>query len=177
MPFNFNESGWNEFPIEQQQLSNWCWAACAVSISTFYEGRKTLTQPVVASSILNLPICNAVRPPIIPCNKTLDLGIALDKVRHLNGVPIDSPLSPNGLATALGRGTPVGCQMEIPRPDGRAIGHAIIVVSGKLDNAGTLFLRVADPSDGSINSMSFSSLRNNYRGTGGLWIRSYFTKA
>ena|SRR5258705_7146898 len=170
MPFEFNETP-GEFPIEQQRLSNWCWAACAVSISTFYEGKKIMTQLNLVSRVLSLPIC-ATGKPIPACNRTLDLEIVLDKIQHLKGDPVEGPLSGQMLHAALKKGRPVGCQMELPAIGG----HAVIVVSAKVDTMGTMFLRVADPSDGSINSMSFSSLRNNYRATGGRWIRSYFTK-
>ncbi len=170
MPFNLNETG-NDFPIEQQRLSNWCWAACAVSISTFYEGMKIMTQSDLVASILKIPAC-ATGKPIPACNKTLDLEIVLDRIRHLDGDPVEVPLSADNLNASLKRGKPVGCQMDIPGIGG----HAVIVVGGRFDSMGRLFVRVADPSDGSINSMSFVSLRNNYRSTGGRWIRSYFTK-
>ncbi len=87
MPFDFTESG-IEFPIEQQRLSNWCWAACGVSLSTFYEGRKIMTQQGLVSRILNIPACASGRP-LPACNRTLDLEVVLDRLNHLNGDPED----------------------------------------------------------------------------------------
>jgi hypothetical protein len=118
-----------------------------------------------------MPICTSPKP-LPPCNKIFDFGLALNNMGHLSGISVERPLTQAELRIALQQGRPVGCQMEIPQIGG----HAVIVVSGKPDSSGSLFLRVADPSDGSILSISFSALRSNYRGIGGQWVRSYFTK-
>lgn len=165
MPFD------DEFPIERQRMSNWCWAACTTAISSFYEGGHTFTQQQLVASILNQPLCRSINPSS-SCNKKVDFGFALEKVGHLSGDVVEDPLSSVELITALRRGTPVGCQLDIPQIGG----HAVVAILGKLDTSGILFVRVADPSDGSILTMSFSSLRNNFRSTGGRWVRSYFTK-
>lgn len=171
MPFEFNNDFENEFPIEQQRMSNWCWAACTVSLCTFYERIRPFSQQQLVAMILNMPICASIRP-FPACNKTFDFGRALSNAGHLSGNPIESPLSPGDLAVPLRRGRPVGCQMEIPQIGG----HVVIAISGRTDTFGDLVLRVADPSDGSILSLTFSALRNNFRGLGGRWVRSYLTK-
>jgi len=171
MPFEFDESFTNKFSIEKQQMSNWCWAACTVSIHKFYEKNTAFSQRQLVSKVLQMPICTTPKP-LPPCNKTFDFGKALNTVGHLFGNSIDNPLLPDELDKELQAGRPVGCQMDIPQIGG----HAVIVISGTTDTSGTLFLRVADPSDASILSMSFSMLRNNFRGIGGRWVRSYFTK-
>jgi Papain-like cysteine protease AvrRpt2 len=171
MPFKFNTTPVNEFPIEKQQMSNWCWAACTISIRGFYNKNQTLSQKQLVARVLQMPVCTSPRP-LPPCNKTFDFGEALNNAGHLSGHAVEKPLSQNDLAVALQAGRPIGCQMEIPQIGG----HAVIIISGKPDNSGALFLKVADPSDGSILSMSFSMLRNNFRGIGGRWVRSYFTK-
>src|SRR6266498_5383914 len=165
MPFDFNDDFGNEFPIEQQRMSNWCWAACAVSVCTFYERRQPFSQQQLVAKVLDMPACVSIRP-FPACNKTFDFGQALHRVGHLSGDPIENPLSPGDLAAALRAGRPVGCQMEIPQIGG----HVVIVISGRMDTFGVLVLRVADPSDGSILSMSFSALRNNFRGLDGRWV-------
>jgi hypothetical protein len=172
MPFNFDNVSGNEFPIEKQGMSNWCWAACTKAICTFYEGQQPFTQQQLVAKLLDQSICRSPNPPVTLCNKKLDFGVALDKVGHLSGDTIEDPLTSNQLFDAVKGGRPVGCQLDIPLVGG----HAVVVISGKLNSPGTLFLRVADPSDGSIVTMSFSSLRNNFRETGGRWVRSYFTK-
>jgi Papain-like cysteine protease AvrRpt2 len=171
MPFNLSANDGDEFPIERQRMTNWCWAACTKAICSFYEEKQPFTQQQLVARLLNQPICKAVNP-ISSCNKKLDFGIALEKVGHLSGATVEDPLPSDQLFAALKGGRPVGCQLDIPQIGG----HAIVVISGKLDPNGRLFLRVADPSDGSILTMSFSSLRNNFRSTGGRWVRSYFTK-
>ena len=171
MPFEFDENFKNEFSIEKQQMSNWCWAACTVSIHRFYEKDPAFSQRQLVAKVLQMPICTKPKP-LPPCNKTFDFGKALHALGHLFGNSIDSPLLPLELNSELESGRPVGCQMDIPQIGG----HVVIVISGKQDNSGNLFLQVADPSDASILGMSFSALRNNFRGIGGRWVRSYFTK-
>ena len=152
-------------------MSNWCWAACTTAISSFYEGGPPFSQQQLVAKLLNQPMCKAPNPLLL-CNKKFDFGAALETVGHLDGDTIEDPLSASELLAALKHGRPVGCQLDIPQMGG----HAIVVVAGKTDSTRSLFLRVADPSDGSILTLSFSSLRNNFRSTGGRWVRTYFTK-
>jgi hypothetical protein len=55
-------------------------------------------------------------------------------------------------------------------------GHAIILIRAQQNPAGSTTLTIGDPADGSILTMSYDIFRNNFRGHGGYWIRSYFTK-
>jgi hypothetical protein len=171
MPFNLNDPFDNDFPIERQRMSNWCWAACTTAISNFYEEERRFTQGQLVAKMLNMPICRSISPSIM-CNKKKDYGAALDNMGHLSNHTIEGPLSSDQLLAALRTGRPIGCQMDIPQIGG----HAVVIISGKTDSNNRLFLRVADPSDGSILVMSFSSMRNNFRATGGRWVRTYLTK-
>jgi len=171
MPFDFNDINTNQFPVERQRMSNWCWAACTVSLCNFYARSEIFSQPQIVARILNMPGCNSSMP-FPSCNKIFDFGLALNDVGHLDGNEVENPLSAGDLLNSLNRGRPIGCQMDIPQIGG----HAVVIISGRSDNSGLLVLRVADPSDGSILTMSFVALRNNFRGLGGRWVRSYFTK-
>ena len=168
MPFDHNGS-LTEFVIERQLMTNWCWAACTTSVCEHFNTNPGLTQKKLVSTRLQIPACNT--PKFFPaCNKTEDLGKALQFVGHLAGDPVQSSLTAEQVIDAL-KNHFIGCQMDIPGVGG----HAVLIVSGKLD-AGSLFVHVADPSDASILTMSYLQLRNNFRGLGGRWIRSYFIK-
>lgn len=170
MPFDHN-GNFTEFLIERQLMSNWCWAACTKSVCEFYGTNPGITQKRLVATALKLPACNTTR--FFPaCNKGFDLGISLDFVGHLQGDPVNSSLSENDVAVALKRGI-IGCQLDVPSIGG----HAVLIISGRRDPSGSLFVHVADPSDASILTMSYLKLRNNFRGLGGRWIRSYFTKS
>ena len=104
------------------------------------------------------------------CNDMFDFGQALSLVGHLRAPTIQTPLTPDDLFSAL-RTAPVGCQMQIPGIGG----HAVVVVDARSDPSAQLFVRVADPMDGTLVVMPFAQLRNNFRNTGGFWIRTYLT--
>jgi len=148
-------------------MSNWCWAACTVSICTFYKDGINENQRQFVADSLDQPICST-NANLNICNQTFDFETALATVGHLVQ-KIDAPLTDIQLTNALDRGV-LGCQMEIP-----GIGEHIIVAVQARASGSNLFVQVADPSDGSLLTMPLSQLRNNYRGTGGYWIRSYLT--
>lgn len=170
MPFDLN-GNFIEFPIVKQQMSNWCWAACTVSVCSFYDRLSNVSQKKLAADLLHQPVCDS--PRFFPaCNKILDFGDSLSHVGHLNGQAVQSFLTPEQLDHSIGSGNPIGCQIDVPGIGG----HAVLIVSGKKDGSGQLFLHVADPSDASILTIPYIQLRNNFRGLGGRWIRTYFIK-
>jgi len=157
-----------DFPIQRQLMSNWCWAACTVSICTFYEDGTNEDQRQFVADTLGNPICSSDADLDI-CNETFDFGIALDNVGHLTE-KVDSVLTITQLKNALNQGV-VGCQLEIPGIGG----HVVVAVQART-TGNNVFVQVADPSDGSLLIMPYAELKNGYRGTGGSWIRSYLTK-
>jgi hypothetical protein len=165
-------TGWRDFPIERQLMSNWCWAASTLSLCRFYSDLNVPGQRQFVASLLHIPACAApVSRPA--CNQTFNLGDAIRQAGHLHGDPVDGPLLPQNLVHVLSSFGPVSCQMDIPGIGG----HAVVIVDAKTDEGQNVFLRVADPADGSMLITTFRDFRNNYRGTNGRWIRSYMTSA
>jgi len=157
------------FPIEEQLHSNWCWAACTVAVCRYYDSYPGITQPRLVAQVFDFPPCET-GIPYPRCNQNCDFAIPLKHVGHLMGDTIDDPLSELQLLGALQSGM-VGCQIDVPIIGG----HAVLVVSAKKDSGKAMF-HVADPSDGSMNTMSFYELRNNFRETHGRWVRSYMIR-
>jgi hypothetical protein len=157
--------------IQQQIMSNWCWAACTVYVCSLYQSHPGITQRQLVAEVLNNPICSS-NFPSPNCNAQLDLAIAFRKVGHLSpNQPIERPLTPDEIISAFEVNRPIGCQIRFP-----SFGHAVVISDIRISNANQLFLVVADPGSGSINTVPYSILRNNYLNHGGLWTRTYFTQ-
>ena len=157
------------FPIEQQIMSNWCWACCTVAICQFYN-TPVADQYHVVSAITGIPRC-AVPPPVAICNTAVDLAVALTHYGRL-GREQDTALNETDTLSYVGNGrTPVGCQLNLPNIGG----HAVVIYNGYRSASGQLVLNVADPADGALLTMTYSQLLGNYRNSGGNWIRSYIT--
>jgi len=127
------------FRIQQQVLSNWCWAATTLSIVRFYKDPNQDSQCEFVSKVTYLPDCcqschddgeNSV------CNQTFDLGSALWQCGH--GVTT-SPESPKWdiVVEQIDNDHPVAC--NVIWDDGGA--HAI-VICGYTDDG---MLLIADP--------------------------------
>jgi hypothetical protein len=161
-------SNLSDFPVQQQQMRNWCWAACTSAICAFYDDNQVPTQPQLEATLNNKPSC-AFGPLTEFCDDACDLQDALTQVGHLDQA-YDNVLLPADVLNALTTQRPICCQMDIPGVGG----HAVIIVDARQNNAQVL-LQVADPANGQIIPMLYEDFRDNYRGAGGTWNRSYTT--
>jgi hypothetical protein len=164
---NLSGSTLSDFPIQQQKMSNWCWAACTSSICDFYNDNPVPTQPQLEATLNNKPSCAYVQTDF--CNDTCDVLDALTNVGHLNQA-YDNILSPSVVINELDAKRPICCQMDVPGIGG----HAVIIVEAQQSNT-KLLLQIADPANGQIIPMLYEDFRDNYRGAGGTWNRSYTT--
>ncbi|MCR8557261.1 hypothetical protein KXD93_06395 [Mucilaginibacter sp. BJC16-A38] len=158
----------SDFPIQQQQMSQWCWAACTAAICAFYQDSPVPTQPELEATLNHKPSC-AFGPLTDFCNDTCNLADALTEVGHLNQA-YDDVLPVDTVVNELAAQKPVCCQMDIPGIGG----HVVIIVDARQSNS-QVMLQVADPANGQIIPMLYEELRDNYRGGGGTWNRSYTT--
>ena len=164
------------YPVEQQLMYNWCWAATAVSLCKFYHDLDIPNQQQFVARLTHKSICAA--GPLKPyCNVIADLGAAMQLSGHLNK-PYPSPLKPSDILTFNEGGSflPIVCQMFLPQPGtGMGIGHAVSIIGANDNGQGGLTLWVADPGDGTICSMDYNQLVGNYRNRRGRWLRTYTT--
>ena len=101
----------------------------------------------------------------------MDLAVPFAAVGHLEDPPFESPLTSHQVINFFDRGgICLGCQIFFPD-----FGHAVVIAGIQLDASGDLFLVVADPGSGSINTVPYDVFRTNYLGQGGQWTRTYFT--
>lgn len=160
--------------IQQQEMSNWCWAAVASSISFHFDPLSCWTQVEI--------VANAFRydPHSLPdesWNRAGDIGQALSLARCLD-YRADRQIDFTDILTELNYDRPL-C-LEIHWGDGT--GHAIIIVGCWLDANCNAYYRVADPfyNDDEEDLPPFRDLNRkrleNYLHTG-KWRKTYFVRS
>jgi hypothetical protein len=162
--------GITDFPIEQQLMSNWCWASITAALCSFYNDDPAQSQQQLVTLITGNPVCELGTFDI--CNVTCDLEVVLGRVSHLD-TKFDNPLPADQLVEVLNGGAnPIACQMDLPGIGG----HAVIIINTYTTADDELMIQAADPRDGSIQTMIYDQFTNNYRGMSGSWERSYTTR-
>lgn len=157
------------FTIENQRLGNWCWAAIASSVATFYGRRAAWTQCKIASSCLGMACCNNPVPGA--CDDTHYLDRALTLVGHLATT-----------APVMGSGPPsiavLQNEINVSRPlcahidwGNGADGHFVALSGYDPVNSE---VRVEDPDGATQTWMAFSKVCSSYPG-GGTWSYTYWT--
>ncbi|WP_025129608.1 papain-like cysteine protease family protein [Pseudomonas sp. PH1b] len=148
------------FSVQQQTMSNWCWAALSASVGNYY-GTGSWTQCGVANAELGRNTCCG-QPG--PCNVYGYLDSALRTTRSYGGMREDRMQMP-AIENQLGMGRPVGLRCAW-----YGGGAHFLTIYGS--DGG--YILVAD----SIYGYSTRALNNfpgSYNG-GGNWTHTYFTR-
>lgn len=158
------------FRIQSQILSNWCWAAVASSISYYYNKNSTWTQSALAAKLTGHDSCSVITkntadisPPV--CNQVLDLSGALKVTGNFAGQVL-RPLTFNEVVNQIQGGWPICCQISWNE---FATSH-FVVIYGFNGN----MLVIGDPDSG-VFSVDYNQFLSGYRG--GKWSRSIATQA
>src|SRR5947207_642841 len=82
------------FVVEQQQCTEWCWAAVTAAVCQCYGDETATLQCEVVNLVLQLPTdscteCKCRQNQSAPCNQQHNLASALDTVNHDRGNPVD----------------------------------------------------------------------------------------
>jgi len=143
-----------------------------VYVCSLYHTHAGLTQRQFVARALNQPVCGT-NFPAPACNVMFDLGAAFKLVGHLApGQPVERALTSDELKQHfLDQKKPIGCQVRFP-----TFGHAVVIADIRIDAAGKLFLVVADPGSGAINTVPYEMFRSNYLNHDGHWVRTYMTQ-
>lgn len=152
------------FAMQHQQQTRWCWAAVAVAVNLYYSPASRWTQCSLANAALRQTTCCADGTST-PCNQPWYLDKALQIVNNL-------ALSVAGKA-ALGS---VGSEIDGCRPLGLRIGwHGggghFVAIYGCADTS----INIADPWYGN-SIQNYNLFPTSYHG-GGMWTRTYYTRA
>jgi peptidoglycan hydrolase-like protein with peptidoglycan-binding domain len=152
--------------MQQQEQSNWCWAAVSASVSHFYDPSSSSTQCKVANAQLGRTDCCGAGGAGA-CNVYGYLDQGLLEVGHFdrlqNGTTTYGVLQSEMIASR-----PLG--IRIAWLGGGA--HFIAAIGAE---EGDLVL-VGDPGSGTNSLVDYTTLQTSYNGSGA-WTHSYFTKS
>lgn len=156
-----------DLQIEPQIMSQWCWAAVALSVRKFYDNQFAVTQSAFVSEMLNIPQCRHI--PFAFCNQRFSLQIALESLQVLEE-KLDEPCAEEDIITEISNGRPIGCQLVRNGFDGH-----YILIKGVSGTGSSLQLEIADPFDGDYRVLSFRELLFEYRES--QWEQTFFTRS
>jgi hypothetical protein len=153
------------FKIEQQIMSQWCWAAVAVSIRRFYDPQFNITQRDFVGGELHLPPCS--QTPFDFCNQRHSLQLALGSLKVFRA-KLDEPCRSRDIISEISNGRPIGCQLVRDGIDGH-----YIVIKGVNGAGNNLRIEIADPMDGNFRILTLRELLFGYRES--QWQQTFFT--
>jgi hypothetical protein len=157
------------FTMEQQQQTNWCWAAVSTSVSHYYQATSSWHQCSLANHELGQTSC-CQDGSSSACDQPHYLERGLSAVRH-DGGNSSGPLSFSQVRSEIDAGRPVGCFI---RWGSQAVGH-FVVIEGYRQQGGIIRLNIEDSYYGA-SDYDFDDFRDRYQNAGGSWQWTYFTR-
>jgi hypothetical protein len=148
--------GWRRlgFTMQNQQQTNWCWCANAVSVGNFYG--DSWTQGALADVVLGQTTCQ-VNGGSSVCNVQHGAADALTHAGHLNSFTATQPTFAT-IQTEIDGGRPMSARIEWAGGGGH-----VVAIDGYLEN--TEFITVHDPG-GTVTDIRLSTFLSAYQGTG-----------
>jgi hypothetical protein len=164
--------------MEQQMMSEWCWAAVSVSVDRFFRPDSTHTQCEIAGAALDLQCCadGAAAPPA-QCNAPHELNPVLGRLHLLAADPLLKPLAFADVQKQIDAGNPICVLIKWLDKQGKVgdRGHFIAISGYRVTPLGKQFVSITDPFYGSsdIDYTQFSSPTGGYRDGHGVWFASF----
>jgi Papain-like cysteine protease AvrRpt2 len=155
------------FMMQQQQQTNWCWAATATSVAHYYDVSSTWTQCQVANSQTGRNDCCGGGAST-SCNTAQPLDTPLTIVGHLDHVIVAAETYDN-IRSQIDFGRPL-C-LRVAWSGGNA--H-FLAAKGYDAHSGGQIVNVDDPIYGP-SDVTYTTLATNYKGSG-TWTHSYYTR-
>jgi hypothetical protein len=164
--------------MEQQLMSEWCWAATSVSVNLLFRPASTHTQCELAGSVLNLPCCAGNTPAqAAQCNVPFELNSVLGRLHLLAAAPVLKPLAFVDIQKQIDAGCPICVLIKWLDKQGQpsSRGHFIAIGGYHVTAAQKQFVSIADPFYGpsEIDYKQFSSATGGYRDGQGVWFASF----
>lgn len=155
------------FSMQLQLQSQWCWAACSASVSSFYSSASVWTQCTVVNAQLGQSTC-CQDGSTAQCNQPWYLNLALTQTGNLaswsGGTATMAQIMPEIL-----HGRPVGARIGWSGGGGH-----FVVIAGYLCDS-VPYLDIQDPIYGS-SDVALATFTTSYQGTGS-WTHTYYTEA
>jgi hypothetical protein len=155
------------FAMQAQLQTQWCWAACSVSVSLFYDSASSWTQCSVVNAELGQTTC-CQNGSTSQCNQPWYLDRALTRTGNLTSWSA-------GTATIA----QIRSQIRSGRPLGARIGwsggggHFVTIVGYRACDPDE-YIDVRDPIYGS-SDISLATFTTSYQSTGS-WTHTYYTE-
>ncbi len=177
-----NRSATVDMKMCPQCVSNWCWAAVAVSVTRLLYPGSTWTQCLLATRVF---FTEGLRPPdccvesnksTSDCNHEAGLDLALYTTGALANTKAQTPPDGDTLYTELSNGRPVACQVNWI---GTTENHFVAIVG--YHRVGTdERVDILDPAYPPTTGVLLNSFLNNYcplnSPTSASWKTTYFTQ-
>ena len=156
----------NSFQIQTQLEKNWCWAAVAATVSSYFFPTKAMQQCQIATSVTGIPdCCNGSGA----CDQFETLTISLGAVQpKLTVVTTPSKIPFGNVQQQIDSGLPVCVFIQW---FGEITGHFVIVSGYSIDESGTQWVDVSDPYFEDSN-VPYEQLVSNYLEAGS-WNETY----
>ena len=155
------------FSIQTQQQSQWCWAACVVSINLFYNPSSGWTQCLLANAVFSQTDC-CTNGGSAACNRPNHLAPALQITGNYDHT-LQGKAALDPITREIRNCRPIG--VTIAWDGGGA--HAVVIYGYKYELLGAK-IYIADPFYGN-SLLRYSSFPANYQG-GATWTITDFTK-
>ncbi len=165
------------FNMQQQEHSEWCWAAVTASVDQFFNPESTWCQCRLANRMakavkLKVKACGTCQKPKgVPekCNHPWVLDRPLKIVGRLKGNLKLKPLSFAQIEKKIKAGRPVCARVQWgPGPDG----HFVVISGCDTAKSGNRYVDVEDPLNGS-STWLFDEFLVNYQYAQGTWDVTY----
>ena len=164
------------FPVQSQEMGDWCWLAVAASVGDFFAGQQrshlqcNLAQALVSPLPAGTQCCANPTPNV--CDQPGYLSTALSHVNHDNGSDANLALF-SKIENEILSGNPVAMVLVY---SGSGVSHVVGVSDAYSTQANQQFLRVDDPDPAVGNGIIIPYGGTTYNNTSISWDRTYFTK-
>jgi hypothetical protein len=161
------------FVMQQQNQTNWCWAAVSASVSNFFGGPASPSGgPWQQCDVANCALgqtncCQAQNAGGAACNKDWYLEQGLACVSHLASPPVSGPSPYSFVQQEITSNHPVGVRIGWYGGGGH-----FVALSGYDDSTGTQFVDVEDPWYGP-STYDYNSFSTAYQSGAGGWTDTY----
>jgi Papain-like cysteine protease AvrRpt2 len=156
------------FVIEQQQETEWCWAAVSKSISDYFNPSAAWTQCSIVNAELGRSDCCS-NGASSSCNRPGFLDSALQRVGNFSRKS-DSPSSDSTVRNEIDTDEPLGARIQWTNGGG----HFVAIYGYDDPDVARLLVAIGDPWYGD-SLVAIDEFTNNYLGMGS-WSHSYFTQ-
>jgi hypothetical protein len=154
--------------MEQQEETNWCWAAVAASIHKFLNPTNPLAQGEIATGVLNNGVNCSATPDL--CNYPGSLYAALNFTGNFRQFAASKRISFDNIRNWINAGLPVAVRIAW-----YGVGAHFVVIDGyRVLQSGELQVQVQDPDQG-FSIHSYDDFAQNYP-PGGYWLDTYTVK-